>query len=178
MSFKYAVLAALTGGAMHGYAVRTALHEAIGSFWPVGQGQVYATLERAACDGLTIEQEGAALDDPVVRRCHELTLEGRRRLGTWLSRTSAEERNDGLGFDDWLAHLAVAERRGDAAGLAATIAVQRARCERLHDALVAADDLPLRPAKRLARELLAAELEWLDDVEREISRDGPLRANA
>lgn len=171
MSFKYALLATLADEAKHGYAIRTTLQEIIGPFWPVGQGQVYATLERTRRDGFTSACGDRANQDPPRRVTHRLTDAGRRRLLTWLANTSAVERNDGLGFDDWLAHLAVAERRGDAEGLALTIAVHRARCTRLRNALGKQNAHRPDAAIRLAHELLTVELQWLDDLEREIDAD-------
>ena len=51
MSLEYAILALLTTGPRHGYAIGKELSRLQGGIWPVNPGQVYATLDRLARDG-------------------------------------------------------------------------------------------------------------------------------
>ncbi len=172
MALRYAILAALTDGPLHGYRVRTVVEERIGAFWPVSQGQVYATLDRLCRDGLIDVVDAPPHSEGVARRHYALEQVGRRALSEWLVTPGAMGGNDGLGFDDWLAHLAVCERWGEQSLLRQTIDVQRTRCRTLARALdqtrvTGLDD----HAMQAARDILSAELEWLEVVERELSTD-------
>lgn len=166
MSLSHAILGVLSTGPLHGYAVRAALGERIGSFWPVNQGQVYAILGRLAREGLADER--AAQVAGGARRVYAISEKGRAALTAWLAEPLGSSRHDGLGFDDWAAHLVVCERRGDTTLLRATLDVQRRRCETLLHTMEsrAAGDPAL--AERAAREILEAELHWLDLAEREL----------
>jgi len=159
MSLAHAILGVLRDRPLHGYAVRGALGERIGSFWPVNQGQVYATLHRLTRDGL-VDTVAPAPDSP--HRRYGLSPKGRRALEAWLLRPEAQRP---VGFDDWLAHLAVAAGRHDRDLLLRTLEVQRRRCENLRRACGRGEP---GLAERAAREILAAELDWLETAAREL----------
>ncbi len=172
MALKYALLRALADGPLHGYAVRSAVTERIGAFWAASQGQIYATLERLTRDGLIDPVDSSTARSGAIRRHYAISPSGQRALREWLAAPGATDRNDGLGFDDWLAHLAVCEHWGDADFLRRTIDVQRQRCRILADALdqrgaASEEDLAIRAA----RHILLAELEWLEIVDHELSSD-------
>lgn len=179
MSFKHAVLGALAEGPLHGYAVRTAIDREIGRFWPVSQGQVYATLERLERNGLVGSEVPSEREPGTPGRTYSLLGPGRQALCAWLSDLGGHDPGDGLGFDDWLAHLVVSDRWHDAKGIGEAVAVQRRRCLTLRHALeqrtsCSRDTVPTRTAY----ELLAAELEWLDTVEQELLANPPGADNA
>ncbi|MEW6269714.1 MAG: PadR family transcriptional regulator [Thermodesulfobacteriota bacterium] len=168
MVLEHAILAVLSGGPQHGYAVRRELSHALFGIRTVNQGQVYATLERLARDGLvTIDDAGAA----GARRTYALTAAGRRRLRRWLDRpTGAQEPRS-----DLPARLALLASSGDRTGIERLLAEQRARCatvtrllgrraQPVADRGGASGDLVARAVLRH----VAAELEWLDLVQREL----------
>lgn len=173
MALKYAVLEILSDRPHHGYAVRTALTERLGAFWPISQGQVYATLQRLERDGLAHSTEDGPDRSGAGRKSYTISNRGHRALDAWRSHPYAERPNDGLGFDDWIAHLAVAHRFEEPDLLRRTLDVQRRRCEALLDALRQREDASGKgdTAMRVARGLLSAELGWLEIVERELLPD-------
>ncbi len=157
MSLRHAVLGVLLPGPLHGYAVRAALDERIGDFWPINHGQVYATLERLRRDGWVATIPDEAGD----RRRFTLTERGRHFFTDWLREPGQTGRGDGLGFDDFLARLVVCQRQGDIELSRRTIEAQQRRCALLRDRLPIDD---ARPAISMARALLAAELDWLEQL--------------
>ena len=104
MSLSHAILGILTAGPRHGYALQRKLDSIAGSFWSINQGQVYATLGRLERTGLVLPlaPRSGKFDDKELRR-YRLTAQGRRRWQTWLDKPERLGRNDGLGFDDWIA---------------------------------------------------------------------------
>ncbi|MDG2308808.1 MAG: PadR family transcriptional regulator [Candidatus Binatia bacterium] len=171
MALKYAVLEILTDGPLHGYAIRAVLSERIGSFWPMNQGQVYATLDRLDRDGLADSFCGATAGES--RKFYEISNHGRAALEVWRTHPESERPNDGLGFDDWIAQLAVAHRFAEPNLVREAIGVQRRRCEALLRSIEQRTSEAARgnTAPRAAREILAAELDWLEIVLRELAPD-------
>ena len=162
MSLRHALLGILADGPRHGWALRSALAERIGSFWPVHHGQVYATLDRLHRDGLVSCGEPDRKD----RRCFSILPGGRRELEHWLGEPGRTGAGDGLGFDDWLARVAACVHLGELELARSAIDLQRRRCTTLLAGLDTGH--PTTPL-RAARALLQAELDWLDTVEEELS---------
>lgn len=173
MALKYAILEVLSDGPNHGYAVHAELTARIGGFWPLDKGQVYATLDRQARAGLVEMSEDRTATDPAGRKWYVISNRGRRALDAWRSDPDTERPNDGLGFDDWFAHLAVAHRFQEPHLVRRTIDVQRRRCRALLQALEQSEKSPGSgdAATRVARGILAAELDWLEIAERELLPD-------
>ena len=168
MSLSHAILGILTAGPRHGYALQRKLDSIAGSFWSINQGQVYATLGRLERAGLVLPlaPRSGKFDDKELRR-YRLTAQGRRQWQIWLDRPERLGRNDGLGFDDWIAHLAVCERRSEQALLAIIIDLQRRRCRSLQRARQYRGESETRHsfASQAAAGILEAELRWLDLAE-------------
>ena len=162
MSLRHALLGILADGPRHGWALRSALAERIGSFWPVHHGQVYATLERLQRDGLV----SCGPPDHRDRRSFSIRPEGRRELEHWLAEPGRSGAGDGLGFDDWLARVAACVHLGEIELARHAVELQRNRYTTLRAGL--AGDRPTTPL-RAARALLQAELDWLDEIEEELS---------
>lgn len=175
MSLPHAVLGVLADGPRHGRAVARALAHLLDGIRPANPGQVYATLgrltrrgmidARPACDGRAHHAHGPT---------YALTPSGRATLRRWLG-TAEVDAEAPCGF---VARLLVLHALGDADGLARLLAVRRAQVTALRDALAprrhgrrpgghppAAAAAPLASLVReAARDLLAAELAWLDDA--------------
>jgi len=174
VSIRLAILGIVSQGPTHGYAIRTRLTELIGDFWPINQGQVYATLARMASSG-TIEAIAEPPRGSSEMRPYALREDGRRAFAAWLERPAIQRRER----SELLAKVALLVSRGDAASARRLLAAQRQRCEsawrslrragragaaRREDRRAKARDL-LRKAA-LAR--VGVELDWLLLVEREM----------
>lgn len=161
MLLAFAVLGTLIGRRHHPYALCGAINERIGRFWPVGPGQLHASLRRLERQRLV-----GPSDEGERGRCtYGTTPAGARAFDAWLSAVDGDGPGDGRGYDDGLAQIAVCARLGERALLRRTIEVHRERCRLLDRALArSAADV----AGRAARDLLHAELEWLDAAEREL----------
>ncbi len=78
MSVRHSLLALLSGGAMHGYGLKTEFEAATADVWPLNVGQVYTTLGRLERDGLvTAEAEADG------QKVYEITGAGRDELRRW-----------------------------------------------------------------------------------------------
>jgi len=78
VSVRHSLLALLSGGAMHGYGLKTEFEAATGEVWPLNVGQVYTTLGRLERDGLvTAETEDEG------QKVYEITAAGRDELRQW-----------------------------------------------------------------------------------------------
>ncbi len=161
MHLAFAVLGTLIGRRHHPYALCAAINERIGRFWPVGPGQLHASLRRLERRRL-VGSSGAAERAPCT---YGTTREGIRAFDAWLSTVDGDGPGDGRGYDDGLAHIAVCARLGERALLRRTIDVHRSRCRLLDRALTHPE---ADVADRAARDLLRAELAWLDTAEREL----------
>lgn len=168
MALSYAILAALGGGPLHGYAVRAALQQDLGLLRPVNHGQIYATLARLASQGAieVIAAESRSGRRAESRR-YALAARGARQLEAWLRRPIPMTQPRG----ELVAKLSVAATCGDRARLRGFLARQREACEAL--AVTCRGDLDARradaePVRRLARRaalaFLEADLEWLARV--------------
>jgi DNA-binding PadR family transcriptional regulator len=78
VSVRHSLLALLSGGAMHGYGLKTEFEAATADVWPLNVGQVYTTLGRLERDGLvTAEAEADG------QKVYEITGAGRDELRRW-----------------------------------------------------------------------------------------------
>src|SRR5262249_3476622 len=123
MSIRHAILALVSHGAHHGYAIRTKLNLLLGDFWPINQGQIYATLARMATSG-AIEALGQLSDDTGELRPYVIRPAGKRAFDVWLERPARPHATSEL-----LAKLGFLVRAGNLAGARRLIAAERARCE-------------------------------------------------
>ena len=85
MSIKHSILALLAGGPLHGYDLKAAFDEKVGSLWNINIGQIYNTLRLLERDGFIIfrseEHEGRGPS----RKVYELTGSGRNELDKWIA---------------------------------------------------------------------------------------------
>lgn len=163
MHLAFAILGTLIGRRHHPYALCAAINERIGRFWPVGPGQLHASLRRLERQRLV----GASGEGEQPRCTYGTTREGARAFDAWLSTVDGDGPGDGRGYDDGLAHIAVCARLGERALLRRTIEVHRTRC-RLLDRALSRPEADV--ADRAARDLLRAELAWLETAEKELLR--------
>jgi DNA-binding PadR family transcriptional regulator len=87
MHLRYALMALLSEGEAHGYALRKRFTQRVGPFWHPNIGQVYQVLHELERRGHVTRRDvttGARL-----RRLFRLTLRGERALRTWLGRRPA-----------------------------------------------------------------------------------------
>ncbi|HEY8514533.1 MAG TPA: PadR family transcriptional regulator [Candidatus Binatia bacterium] len=169
MDLEHAILAILSGGAKHGYAVRRELSHALTGIRTVNQGQVYATLERLSRDGLVIAEDASPAGR---RRAWVASAAGRARLRRWLARPLdlREPRSD------LPARLALLAWSGDADALARVLGRQRERCatmarllERRAAVVARRGDAAGDVVTRALQRHVAAELRWLARVEQDLA---------
>lgn len=87
MHLRYALMALLSEGEAHGYALRKRFTQRVGPYWHPNVGQVYQVLHELEKRGHVTRRDvttGARL-----RRLFRLTLRGERALRTWLARRPA-----------------------------------------------------------------------------------------
>lgn len=80
---RYVLLGLLAAGPRHGYDLKRAHDRRLSRAKPVPFGQVYATLDRLAREGL-VEPAGTERAGGPDRTSYRLTGAGRWRLGDWL----------------------------------------------------------------------------------------------
>jgi DNA-binding PadR family transcriptional regulator len=172
MGVREGLLALLDRAPTHGYQLRHALEETVGSLWSVNVGQVYSTLQRLERDELVVPD--GEVPDEGGRLPYVLTELGRDEVLGWM-RAPLPRRDDFR--DELVLKLLLAWRTGlvdpldvidtqREATMAALQGFTRRRAELNDDQLgqlVALDRLALR-----AR----AELDWLDLVEERLARAG------
>jgi DNA-binding PadR family transcriptional regulator len=78
MSVRHSLLALLSGGAMHGYGLKTEFEAATAEVWPLNVGQVYTTLGRLERDGLVTAEA-----DTDGQKVYQITGAGRGELRRW-----------------------------------------------------------------------------------------------
>jgi DNA-binding PadR family transcriptional regulator len=159
MQLRYAILALLAEGEVHGYALRNRFTQRVGPFWHPNIGQIYQVLHELERRGYVIRRDvtvGARL-----RRLFRLTLRGERALATWLGRRPAWPPPL---RDEMIVRMLAVERLGTPALLAQ---LERQESEyRRYLALVQSDPARDGPiTRRLAQEaavgLAEAHLRWL-----------------
>ena len=85
MLLRYAILSLLDTEEMHGYRIKSAFEQRLGTLWPANFGQIYATLKDLRRRGLVtgrLENGTGHLN----RWMYTITPKGRRALATWLNR--------------------------------------------------------------------------------------------
>ena len=84
MTVKHALLGLLAQRPMHGYELKSAFEETVGTLWELNIGQIYNTLRLLERDGLVEfqgqEQEGRG----PPRKVYSITEAGRQELADWL----------------------------------------------------------------------------------------------
>jgi DNA-binding PadR family transcriptional regulator len=85
VTVKHALLGLLAQGPMHGYELKNAFEEAVGTLWELNIGQIYNTLRLLERDSLVEmqgeEQEGRG----PPRRVYGVTQAGLQELAQWLA---------------------------------------------------------------------------------------------
>jgi len=113
MHLRYALMALLSEGEAHGYALRKRFVQRVGPFWHPNIGQVYQVLHELERRGQVARRDvtsGARL-----RRLFRLTMRGERALVAWLARRPAWPPPL---RDEIIVRMLAAERQGPAALLA------------------------------------------------------------
>lgn len=174
MPIHHAVLALLTEGPRHGYALKGAFEQAVGPQWgPLNIGHLYQVLDRLSRDG-HVSSTKVAQDVRPDRVVYEITEGGRDELSGWMAEPTP--RTTGFRDDFFLKVVAAAQSR-DVDVVAAVLRTQRAfllrelrnleklRAERAGDPVVT---LLLAAAARH----VGADLAFLDDAEETLLADG------
>jgi DNA-binding PadR family transcriptional regulator len=85
VTIKHALLGLLTQGPLHGYQLKNAFEQTVGTLWELNIGQIYNTLRLLERDGLVEfkgqEQEGQG----PPRKVYAITAAGREELARWLA---------------------------------------------------------------------------------------------
>jgi DNA-binding PadR family transcriptional regulator len=183
MSLPHAILGVLSTGPRHARAVARTLTQLLDGIRPVNAGQVYATLERLTRQQrVTVARGAMSSASGSTGRTYALLPAGQRELQRWLEHATVEPALR-CGFVE---RLVVLHALRDTDGLARLTAARRARVAALRDVVAADGRRPRRVvdvvaagrrgerlvelARLGALRLLAAELAWLDDVERTLVR--------
>jgi DNA-binding PadR family transcriptional regulator len=80
---KYALLALLARGSLHGYELKAAFERLLGGTWPLNIGQVYTVLAKLEEDGL-VEWQVEPQDKVPDRKVYSLTEAGQKELEAWM----------------------------------------------------------------------------------------------
>ena len=84
MTVKHAILGLLNQQSVHGYELKTAFEETVGTLWDLNIGQVYNTLRLLERDGLVeLRGEGQVGRGP-ARKVYGITPAGQAELARWL----------------------------------------------------------------------------------------------
>lgn len=165
MSVRLGLLALLAEGPRHGYQLKTEFEARTGGVWRLNVGQVYTTLDRLERDGLVVPTGDGE------HRTWKLTGDGHTELDAWFL-TGAEAGAPPRDELQVKVLLAIAGRRDaqhvideQRSALLRELQTLR-RGRRTADADVAAG--LMTEALVLRRE---ADLRWLDECERRITRD-------
>jgi DNA-binding PadR family transcriptional regulator len=159
MHLRYALMALLSEGEAHGYALRKRFTQRVGPYWHPNIGQVYQVLHELERRGHVTRRDvttGARL-----RRLFRLTLRGDRALRTWLGRRPAWPPPL---RDEIIVRMLAAERHGPSALL---VQLERQEIEyRRYLTLVQNETLrDVSVTRRLAQEavlgIAEAHLRWL-----------------
>lgn len=174
MGVREGLLALLDRAPTHGYQLRAALEESVGSLWTVNVGQVYSTLQRLERDELVVP-DGDEPDES-GRLPYALTAAGREDVVAWLR--APQPRTDDV-RDELVLKVLLARRTGLVDPLEVIDAQRTATMQALQGftqrrAALADTDLErLVSLDRLALRA-RAELDWLDLVEERLDRAPPV----
>jgi DNA-binding PadR family transcriptional regulator len=203
MSVRYALLALLRQGPMHGYQLKMAFEGSTGGTWPLNIGQVYTTLARLERDGCarpstrpaarptarpaasptarpsdrtTADGDRAPADADRAQRPYEITDAGREDLDRWFA--TPVERTD-RPRDELAIKLAIALAT-PGVDVSAVVLRQRTATMRAlqeYTRLKAAADRPDDLSWRLVLDAMLfqaeAEIRWLDHCEASLVRHAP-----
>ena len=159
MHLRYALLALLSEGEAHGYALRKRFTQRVGPFWHPNIGQIYQVLHE-------LERRGHVTRHDVttggrLRRLFRLTLRGDRALRTWLARRPAWPPPL---RDEIIVRMLAAERQG-APALLAQVERQETEYRRYLTVVQSETTRDGSLTRRLAHEavlgLTEAHLRWL-----------------
>jgi DNA-binding PadR family transcriptional regulator len=183
MSVRYALLALLRRGPMHGYQLKVAFEGSTGGTWPLNIGQVYTTLARLERDGCArpiarplTDADRSAVDADRAQRPYEITDSGREDLARWFA--TPVERTD-RPRDELAIKLAIALAT-PGVDVSAVVLRQRTATMRAlqeYTRLKASADGPDDLAWRLVLDAMLfqaeAEIRWLDHCEASLIRHAP-----
>ena len=91
MAIRFAVLALLAEGPLHGYAVHALFEELLGDFCDLNYGRVYQVLTALERQGLVRASESRVGRRP-FRKVYAITASGREMLDRWLCDTRVHSR--------------------------------------------------------------------------------------
>jgi DNA-binding PadR family transcriptional regulator len=176
MSVRYALLALLRRGPMHGYQLKVAFEGSTGGTWPLNIGQVYTTLARLERDGCARASADPPGDPDRAQRPYEITEAGRADLDRWFA--TPVERTD-RPRDELAIKLAIALAT-PGVDVSAVVLRQRTATMRAlqeYTRLKAAADRPDDLSWRLVLDAMLfqaeAEIRWLDHCEASLVRHAP-----
>jgi DNA-binding PadR family transcriptional regulator len=183
MSVRYALLALLRQGPMHGYQLKVAFEGSTGGTWPLNIGQVYTTLARLERDGCArpiaralTDGDRSPADADRAQRPYEITDSGREDLARWFN--TPVERTD-RPRDELAIKLAIALAT-PGVDVSAVVLRQRTATMRAlqeYTRLKASADGPGDLAWRLVLDAMLfqaeAEIRWLDHCEASLIRHAP-----
>lgn len=172
MSIKHALLGLLAQGPMHGYDLKSAFEEKVGTLWDLNIGQVYNTLRLLERDGLVAfqghEQEGRG----PTRKVYAITEGGRQELACWLNEPVRQPRR--LKDEFYIKLVFTRLNGGDVHALVWTQRQAYLQVLRQINDLRASVDIEADPLTGLLLEggalHLEADLKWLDRCEELLDR--------
>lgn len=84
MSIKHAILGLLAQGPQHGYELKNAFEQKVGTLWDLNIGQVYNTLRLLERDELVVFHDQVQEGRGPARKVFRITDTGRDELAGWL----------------------------------------------------------------------------------------------
>ncbi|MGW2634738.1 PadR family transcriptional regulator [Streptomyces chattanoogensis] len=163
------LLALLVDAPAHGYELKQALENLLGSAYPQPNvGQIYVTLSRLEKAGL-IEGEDVEQSDRPNKRIYRITAAGREAVDAWFEESTAEPRVR----DEFFMKLALAPYTGTIDQIALINKQRRHYLNTMRNLskLAAAEDRGNRVAQLLiegAMLHLQADLDWLERCQEEL----------
>jgi DNA-binding PadR family transcriptional regulator len=172
MSVAMSLLSILDLGPSYGLRLKQEFEARTGGVWPLNVGQVYTTLDRLEREGLVRQVDPSDTDR---QRVHEITEEGRRRVGEWF----AAPMGDPAGRDPLVLKLVMASQHPGLDTSAVIQAERRGAVELLQRYTRLkrdpADDSDLGWGFLVDSLIFKAEsrVRWLDACEARLRRGGP-----
>lgn len=171
---RYAVLGLLDLEPMTGYDLKRAFDSSVNHFWSGDQAQIYRTLAALVDSELAIVEVVPQEGRP-SRKIHHITDAGRAELDRWLTATPAPQ----PARHEFLARVFFSPRLSDGAvrdllqARRDAVTAQQQTLTRLAEAEGAASSRAERLRLATLSNGLAhlqTELDWLDDLEKDLSR--------
>lgn len=171
IALRHALLGLLQAGPRHGYELKQAFEDVLAGTWEVNPGQIYTTLGRMERDGL-VANEVVEQDGRPDKKVFTLTPDGKAELEHWFGTTLSDQ----WPRDEFLVKLLIYRIVHGSDGRPLIWQQRRSHLQTIRE-LVKLRQETNNPVQRLLLERtvlhLEAEIDWLDQCERELFPTDP-----